>query len=205
MLAMAGNTHRFLQLHLIANGRGGAQHLKERASREEMVRRGAQRLAPMAEAENDRHLRVRALFVQHAVHGPLSHSLPAGPECSTARERDVLRTRIFLCRPRCRWVSVQQVPPSVVVSLPQGVTTQAFGGSCVERRLRGEPVAYILGQRQFWGFDFTVSPATLIPRPDTETVAPNLLRFSFLQIHSSHSHETEEERPVFVRAWLIRS
>ncbi|ELR21628.1 HemK family modification methylase [Acanthamoeba castellanii str. Neff] len=42
------------------------------------------------------------------------------------------------------------------------------------RRLRGEPTAYILGQRQFWGFDFTVSPATLIPRPDTETVQRTL-------------------------------
>ncbi|PKO92682.1 MAG: peptide chain release factor N(5)-glutamine methyltransferase [Betaproteobacteria bacterium HGW-Betaproteobacteria-1] len=40
----------------------------------------------------------------------------------------------------------------------------------LQRRLRGEPVAYILGQREFYGLDLTVSPDTLIPRPDTETL-----------------------------------
>jgi len=42
--------------------------------------------------------------------------------------------------------------------------------SLVERRLRGEPTAYIVGKKEFWKFEFVVSPATLIPRPDTETV-----------------------------------
>lgn len=37
-----------------------------------------------------------------------------------------------------------------------------------ERRLRGEPVAYLLGEREFYGLKFMVTPATLIPRPDTE-------------------------------------
>ena len=37
-----------------------------------------------------------------------------------------------------------------------------------ERRLNGEPVAYLLGEREFFGLTFTVTPATLIPRPETE-------------------------------------
>jgi release factor glutamine methyltransferase len=37
-----------------------------------------------------------------------------------------------------------------------------------ERRLRGEPIAYITGEREFFGLPFKVTPAVLIPRPDTE-------------------------------------
>jgi release factor glutamine methyltransferase len=39
-----------------------------------------------------------------------------------------------------------------------------------ERRLAGEPVARILGEKEFWGLRFKLSPDTLVPRPDTETV-----------------------------------
>ncbi len=38
----------------------------------------------------------------------------------------------------------------------------------LQRRLQGEPLAYILGEREFFGLNFKVTPATLIPRPDTE-------------------------------------
>jgi len=38
------------------------------------------------------------------------------------------------------------------------------------RRLGGEPVARILGAKEFWGLPLTLSAATLVPRPDTETV-----------------------------------
>ncbi len=38
----------------------------------------------------------------------------------------------------------------------------------VERRAAGEPVAYLTGRRGFWTLDLAVSPATLIPRPETE-------------------------------------
>lgn len=39
-----------------------------------------------------------------------------------------------------------------------------------QRRRSHEPVARILGHKEFWGLDFQVSDATLVPRPDTETV-----------------------------------
>jgi release factor glutamine methyltransferase len=38
----------------------------------------------------------------------------------------------------------------------------------LQRRLHGEPIAYILGEREFFGLNLEVTPATLIPRPDTE-------------------------------------
>lgn len=38
------------------------------------------------------------------------------------------------------------------------------------RRVRREPMAYVLGEREFWGLPFKVSPAVLVPRPDSETL-----------------------------------
>jgi len=38
----------------------------------------------------------------------------------------------------------------------------------IDRRAAGEPVAYLVGQQPFWSFELKVTPATLIPRPETE-------------------------------------
>lgn len=48
--------------------------------------------------------------------------------------------------------------------------------SFLKRRARNEPVAYILGEREFYGLPFSVSRDTLIPRPDTETLVEEALR-----------------------------
>ena len=46
----------------------------------------------------------------------------------------------------------------------------------LKRRLDGEPIAYILGVREFYGLPLKVTPATLIPRPDTETLVDAALQ-----------------------------
>jgi len=45
----------------------------------------------------------------------------------------------------------------------------------IRRRLQGEPVAYIRGQQEFWSLLLEVSPAVLIPRPETELVVERTL------------------------------
>lgn len=47
----------------------------------------------------------------------------------------------------------------------------------VSRRMQGEPVAYLTGYKEFWGMRLKVSPAVLIPRPETETLVERALTF----------------------------
>lgn len=63
--------------------------------------------------------------------------------------------------------SEEEVPPEAETALEAMLT----------RRLAGEPVAYILGRREFYGRDFQVNAATLIPRPETEHLVDAALSF----------------------------
>ncbi len=45
----------------------------------------------------------------------------------------------------------------------------------LSRRMAGEPIAYITGSKEFWSIDLRVSPATLVPRPETELVVERTL------------------------------
>jgi release factor glutamine methyltransferase len=53
---------------------------------------------------------------------------------------------------------------------PLGAEGAARLAGYAARRLAREPVARILGRQEFWGLPFRLSPETLVPRPDTETV-----------------------------------
>jgi len=57
----------------------------------------------------------------------------------------------------------------LLLSPPDKKVPQRFG-KMVERRLKGEPVAYITGRRAFWNIDLHVGPGVLVPRPDSEVL-----------------------------------
>lgn len=71
------------------------------------------------------------------------------------------------------------VSRAYLLAHPEQVLNEAQAAAycaLLQRRLRGEPLAYILGEREFFGLDFRVSPATLIPRPDTELLVELVLQ-----------------------------
>ena len=55
-------------------------------------------------------------------------------------------------------------------------TERAAFDKMIARRTTREPVAYILGRKEFWSLEFEVSPAVLIPRPDSETLVEAALK-----------------------------
>jgi len=72
---------------------------------------------------------------------------------------------------QCLLQAVLQVTRAWLLSHPEQSLTEAQHGQYLAlfgRRLSGEPIAYLLGEREFYGLIFKVSPATLIPRPETE-------------------------------------
>ncbi|MFH1444185.1 MAG: peptide chain release factor N(5)-glutamine methyltransferase [Candidatus Peregrinibacteria bacterium] len=68
------------------------------------------------------------------------------------------------------------------VSVPSDVQNSIE--NCFARRRAGEPVAYIIGEREFFGRTFGVTPAVLIPRPATEQLVERALEYL------AHPHDT---------------
>ncbi|MGB9107622.1 MAG: peptide chain release factor N(5)-glutamine methyltransferase, partial [Telluria sp.] len=79
---------------------------------------------------------------------------------------DPLENRILLCH-ATGLTRVQLITRAhQVLSADEAARLEAL----VTRRLAGEPIAYLIGKREFFGLDFEVSEAVLIPRPDTELI-----------------------------------
>ena len=77
---------------------------------------------------------------------------------------DALENRILLCH-ALGLTRIQLITQSErEISEAEQATLHAL----VARRQHGEPIAYIVGKREFFGLDFAVNEAVLIPRPDTE-------------------------------------
>lgn len=97
----------------------------------------------------------------------------AAAEVLLADLLDVPRLSLFLEAPR-------------VLSLPQ---RDAYAAR-IRRRLRGEPVQYIVGTQEFWSLSFTVNAAVLIPRPETELLVEHGVRHArqWFASHASAVH-----------------
>ncbi len=83
---------------------------------------------------------------------------------ASRRLDSVLEAELLLGRAISRTRAWLYAHPEQVLSEDQLDAARAM----LDRRLAGEPIAYILGSREFWGREFQVNPDVLIPRPETE-------------------------------------
>ena len=70
------------------------------------------------------------------------------------------------------------IPIATQIAFPERIVGQdaiALFETFVARRADRQPVAHILGRREFWSLDFVVTPSTLVPRPDSETLVQAVL------------------------------
>lgn len=89
-------------------------------------------------------------------------------DVSDSAKRDV---EILLCHCLEKSSSYLLAWPDATVS---SVVLDHFQ-ALLERRKQGEPIAYLVGEKGFWTLDLLVSPATLIPRPETELLVEYVL------------------------------
>jgi release factor glutamine methyltransferase len=107
----------------------------------------------------------------------VTHSL-AGQTVETAR-------RSLAARFKSRWIDSAELDARILVGAALGLDLTGVIAAArrpltsdesmrledfARRRLAGEPIARLLGLKEFWGLPLQLSAATLVPRPDTETV-----------------------------------
>ena len=97
--------------------------------------------------------------------------------------RELLSVGIESAEPEARWLvqAVLGISPlqqtlrrTRLLSRDEAATVEAW----VSRRLRREPLQYILGTQEFCGLEFHVNPSVLIPRPETELLIAETIRRS---------------------------
>jgi release factor glutamine methyltransferase len=72
-----------------------------------------------------------------------------------------------------------QIPRTTLLAYPTrelSATEESLYESLIQRRLKNEPIQYITGQQEFYGLPFKVTPAVLIPRPETEHLVEAVLQ-----------------------------
>jgi release factor glutamine methyltransferase len=108
-------------------------------------------------------------------------SLPVSIEDAIAETTDRLRDVSESARLDAELLIARAIdmPRSYLFAHPEDVLDEAAAERLertVERRLAGEPIAYISGIKEFWSLELMVSPATLVPRPETELLVDLALR-----------------------------
>lgn len=108
-------------------------------------------------------------------------SLPVSIEDAIAETTDRLREVSESARLDAELLIARAIdmPRSYLFAHPEDVLDDAALQRLertVERRLSGEPMAYISGIKEFWSLELMVSPATLVPRPETELLVDLALR-----------------------------
>lgn len=91
----------------------------------------------------------------------------------TAAGIDNARFEARLLLAQASGLTIEQLVARGTDEVPAAVVEAAR--ALTARRVRREPMAYILGEREFWGLPFKVSPAVLVPRPDSETLIEAVL------------------------------
>lgn len=112
----------------------------------------------------------------------LSHSIQNLLSQDTAKLASSLALEASTARieVQCLLQRVLHVPRVYLLAHPERVLTEVeltHYNALRQRRVQGEPIAYILGKREFYGMTFKVTPATLIPRPDTELLVELALQY----------------------------
>ncbi len=67
--------------------------------------------------------------------------------------------------------------PQLIVSAAQSIAEDALCSyrNLIDRRANGAPIAYLTGTREFWSMNLRITPAVLVPRPETETLVERAL------------------------------